>query len=173
MPEYEEDFRAAAELERQGDAASGAQASPFYRAAQTRLLPCGRRWTDPAEYGRHMTAFERLQEKLCQLDVAATAQPDGLEDEWLRLARQGSYQEAAQRLALGVSQLVGAGYYEKRGRRTEALADRSSESGDPWGARISYIEALENYLMQSLCQPDPAFETAERVRDKLARLESG
>lgn len=163
MPDYEEDFRAAAHLEAEGDAAAaaGRNAGESYRAAQTRLIPCGRKWNDPEEYERHMAAFERLQEKLAALD-------DGVMpgEEWLVPAQEGRLEEAARLLAPRLSEAVGAGRYLSRAERTEQQADEAAAAGDPWGARISYVEALENYLLYALIS-GVGYEPARRVAAKL------
>ena len=136
MPAYEEDFREAARLEAQGDAAAASrqQAAGFYRAAQNRLMPCGRIWTHRDEYERHMAAFERLQEKLYELDQhgllrggdapsetgdpsEAVREPEpNPDDAWLELALQRRFEEAAHLLEPRASGLVGMGYYASRGR---------------------------------------------------------
>ncbi|HEX2115055.1 MAG TPA: hypothetical protein VHM01_11675 [Alphaproteobacteria bacterium] len=67
--ENEEQRRAAAELELQGDAAAqaGQPAERFYRHAQRILLPTGRLWSDAEEYDRRQSAFDRIQRKIWAL----------------------------------------------------------------------------------------------------------
>jgi hypothetical protein len=73
----DEAWHAAAELERQGDAAAaaGQPAEDFYRQAQKTLLPTGVLWSDGAEYDRRLGAFNRIQRKIWDLKALPPARP--------------------------------------------------------------------------------------------------
>ncbi len=56
------------------------------------------------------------------------------------------------------------------------MADEAHRNHDPWGARISYVEALENYLLYSVFpargdSEGVGFDLAEQVLLKLEKLE--
>jgi hypothetical protein len=73
----EEAWRAAAELERLGDAAAAAEgpAEGHYREAQKVLLPTGFQWSDAAEYDRRLGAFNRIQQKIWGLKTLPPMPP--------------------------------------------------------------------------------------------------
>jgi len=65
----DDDFEAAEQAERLGDAAETRQAAAaHYREAQRVLLPVGVVWTDREAYDRRREAFERIQQKLYELE---------------------------------------------------------------------------------------------------------
>lgn len=72
-----EAWRAAAELERRGDAAAaaGEPAENHYRQAQKVLLPTGVLWSDATEYDRRLSAFNRIQQKIWALHSQPSAPP--------------------------------------------------------------------------------------------------
>jgi hypothetical protein len=78
VDENEEQRRAAAELERQGDAAAqaGREALGLYRRAQKVLLPTGVLWSDREEYDRRQDAFNRIQRKIWALSSSPPIPPE-------------------------------------------------------------------------------------------------